>query len=275
MVEIGTSGWPWRASNLAIGTALAAETDGAQAVWFADRIPIAIDRDAWIRSAGPLLPLVPDPTDIADPVVTAAAALLVTRHARVGILGWSPGADPARAARTLASLADLTPDRAVVALAGDGSELRAVAAMLRDVPIELAVYGADAEVAAALGWGWIVPAAPPDEIAKAAGDAGVAGVLGVHLPVVVHDDAEVARRAMSTPLLATLAEAVAPDGMVVGDPDALGEVIDGYVERGVDRIVLDDLLAFGAPEQLELGRAAVRGVVRRARLRHRTPEVGA
>jgi hypothetical protein len=100
-------------------------------------------------------------------------------------------------------------------------------------------------------------------------------MLGVHLPVVVHDDAEVARRAMSTPLLATLAEAVAPDGMVVGDPDALGEVIDGYVERGVDRIVLDDLLAFGAPEQLEAGRAAVRGVVRRARLRHRTPEVGA
>ncbi len=96
--------------------------------------------------------------------------------------------------------------------------------------------------------------------------------VGVHLPVVVHADAAVARRAMTTPLLAALAEAVPADGMVVGDPDRLGAVIDEYVALGVERIVIDDVLAFGAPEQLEAGRAAIRDVVRRARLRHRPDE---
>jgi hypothetical protein len=275
MVEIGTSGWPWRASGIAIGTALAAEADGAHVVWFADRVGLPVTDDDWARGAGPLLPLVPDPDDVADPVVTAAAALLVTRHARVGILGWEPGADPDRAARTLASLADLAPDRAVVALTGDAAALGAVAAALRPAPIELAVHAGPPEVAATLGWGWIAVAMPADEIAKAAGDAGVAGPIGVHLPVVVHADADVARRALAAPLLAPLVDAVPPDGMVVGGPEALAAAIDEYVERGVDRIVLDDLLAFGAPHELEGGRNAVRAGVRNARLRHRSPGAGA
>jgi hypothetical protein len=205
-------------------------------------------------------------------VVTAAAALLVTRTARVGILGWVPDTDSARAVRTLASLADLAPDRVVVALAGDPSASRAIAAAMPALPIELASYGGSPELAAALGWAWIAPATPPDELAKAAGDAGVTGGLGVHLPVIVHADADVARRAADTPLLRALVDAVPADGMVVGDPDRLGAVIDEYVGSGVHRIVMDDLLAFGAPEQLEAGRAAVRDVVRRARLRHRPDE---
>ena len=270
MIEIGTSGWPWRASGIAIGTALAAEADGAHVVWFADGIGLPVASDDWAAGAGPLLPIVPDPTDVADPVVTASAALLVCRHARVGILGWDPGDDPEHATRTLASLADLAPDRAVVALSGTAPGLRAVAAALRDVPIELAVVGGAADVAAALGWGWIAPATPPDELAKAAGDAGVAGTVGVHLPVLIHEDAAIARRALAAPLLAPLVDAVPPDGMVVGDPDRLAAVIDEYVERGVHRIVIDDLLAFGAPDQLEAGRAAVRSVVRSAGLRHRS-----
>ena len=279
MIEIGTSGWPWRASGIAIGTALAADADGAQAVWFADRIPLDLAPEVWAATAGPLLPLVPDPGDVADPVVTASAALLVTRSARVGILGWTPGADPARAARTIASLADLAPDRGVVSLAAEPATQRAVAAALREigegeVPLELVTYGGEPGAAAELGWGWIAPATPPEELAKAAGDAGVTGTLGVHLPVVVHADAEVARRAMATPLLAALADAVPADGMVVGDPDRLGAVIDEYVDRGVERVVLDDVLAFGAPDQLEAGRAAVRDVVRRTRVRHRTDEAG-
>ena len=272
MVEIGTSGWPWRASGIAIGTALAAEADGAHVVWFADRVALPIAADDWASGAGPLLPLVPDPADVADPMVTAAAALLVTRHARVGILGWEPGDDPGRAARTLASLADLAPGRIVVALTGDAPTLRAVAAARRDSPIELAVFGGPADIAATLGWGWIASATPPDELAKAAGDAGVAGTVGVHLPVVVHADAAIAHRAMTAPLLAPLVDAVPLDGMVVGDPDRLAAAIDEYVERGVERIILDDLLAFGAPDQLEAGRAAVRSVVRNVRLRHREGE---
>jgi hypothetical protein len=269
MIEIGMSGWPWRASGIAIGTAIAAEHDGAHVVWFADRIPVAVDAATWATTAGPLLPLVPDPADVADPVVTASAALLVTRSTGVGILGWAPGPDAHRAARTLASLADLAPDRVVVALTGAPATVREVATALGPMPIELATYGGPPEVAAGLGWGWVAPGTPADELAKAAGDAGVAGTLGVHLPVGGHADAEVARRAMTSPLLAALAEAVPEDGMVVGDPDRLGAAIDEYVARGVDRIVLDDVLAFGAPELLAAGRAAVGDAVRRARLRHR------
>ena len=269
MVEIGTSGWPWRASGLAIGAALAAEADGAHAVWFADGLPVAIAPDTWTEGAGPLLPLVPDPADVADPVVTAVAALLVTRRTRVGILGWSPRADVARVARTIASLADLAPDRCVVAVRGAETELRAVGAALADThPIELAVYGGPPEVAAALGWGWIALAESPEGIAKAAGDAGISGPLGVHLPVVVHADAATARGAMDAPLLATIAGMV-PAGVVVGDPEVLGAAVDEYVDHGVGRIVLEDLLPFGAPTELEAGRAAIRTAVRSARLRHR------
>jgi hypothetical protein len=270
MVEIGTTGWPWRASGITIGAALAAETDGAHVVWCSDRVPVATGD--WSERAGALLALVPDPHDVADPVVTASAALLVTRRARVGILGWDPGPDPARAGRTLASLADLAPDRGVVAIAADDTRLRAVAAALASfAPLasELAVYGDDPAAPAALGWGWIAPAMPADDLAKAAGDAGVAGPLGVHLPVVVHADAAVARRAASSSLLAPLTDSLGPDRVVVGDVDTLEAVIDDHVERGITRIVLDDLLAFGAPDELEAARAAVRSAVRSTRLRHR------
>jgi len=269
MVEIGTSGWPWRASGIAIGNALAAEADGAQVVWFSPRPPVGSGSVDWPSEAGPLLAIVPDPDDVADPVVTAAAALLVTRRAGVGVLGWDPGPDRARAARTLATLADLAPDRAVVALDGDADTLRAVAAAVGDAPIELAVLGGPPEAAAALGWGWVVGGLGADELAKAAGDAGVTSRLGAHLRVVVHDDGAVARRAAESPLLTTLAEQIGPDGIVVGDTAALDAAIDDYIARGVDRIVLDDVLAFGAPEELEAGRAAVRTAVRRARVRHR------
>jgi len=271
MVEIGTSGWPWRASGIAIGGALAAEADGAHAVWFADGLPVGVDADRWAAAAGPLLPLVPDPTDVADPVVTAGAALLVTRRIRVGILGWSP-TDPVRAARTLASLADLAPGRATVAVAGTRDVVRGLArAVPEGADIELAGYGGDPAVAAELGWGWIDVAHRGEAIAKAAGDAGVTGPLGVHLPCVVHADAAVARRAVETPLLRDLAVVVAADGLVVGDPAELGEIVDDHVAHGVTRIVLEDLLPFGAPEELQAGRAALRAVVRSARLRHREP----
>jgi len=270
MVEIGTSGWPWRASGIAIGTALAAEADGAQVVWFAPRPPVGTGAVDWPAEAGPLLALVPDPDDVADPVVTAAAALLVTRRAGVGVLGWDPGPDPVRAARTLATLADLAPDRAVVAVSGDAVTTRAIAAAVGDAPIELAVLGGAPEDAAALGWGWIAAGLAADELAKAAGDAGVTARLCVHLRVAVHDDGVVAARAAASPLLTALAGQVGPDGLVVGDVAALDAVIDDYIARGVDRIVLDDVLAFGAPEELEAGRAAVRTAVRRARVRYRS-----
>ena len=126
----------------------------------------------------------PDPDDVADPVVTAAAALLVTRRAGVGDprVGSGPRSGPRRP--DARPLADLAPDRAVVALEGAADTLRAVAAVVGDAPIELAVLGGSPEVAAALGWGWIAPVLGADELAKAAGDAGVTARLGVHLRVV-------------------------------------------------------------------------------------------
>ena len=114
-------------------------------------------------------------------------------------------------------------------------------------PIELAAYGGTPDVAAALGWGWIAAGdAPPTSSPRPPGTPASPRRSGCTCPVVVHADAAVARRAMTTPLLAALAEAAPADGMVVGDPDRLGAVIDEYVALGVERIVLDDVLAFGS-----------------------------
>jgi hypothetical protein len=267
MVEIGTSCWAWRASGIAIGTALAAEADGAHRAWFAERPPLITDAADWARIAGPLLGVVPDPSDVADPVVTASAALLVTRTIGVGIAGWHPGPDPSRAVRTLASLADLAPGRLCATLEGRVDVLRAVASAATELPLELAVSGSDPTLAAELGWSWVAPDLAPDVLAKAAGDAGVMGTVGIRLRVVVHADADVARTAAASPLLAPVTGS--GDGVVVGDAAALDAAIDRYVECGVERIVLDDLLALGAPHELEGGRAALRAVIRGARLRHR------
>ena len=187
----------------------------------------------------------------------------MTRHARVGILGWEPGDDAGRAARTLASLADLAPGRAVVALAGDARTLGAVAAALRPAPIELAVHGGPPEVAAELGWGWIAPAVPADELAKVAGDAGVGGPVGVHLPVVVHEDAEVARRALATPLLAPLVDAVSPTGWWWAVRPARRRSTSTWARRRPDRP--------GRPARVrharqdEAGRNTVRAGIRKTR----------
>ena len=246
MVEIGTSGWPWHASGIAIGTALAAEADGAHVVWLADRIRASTP--SVDRTAGPLLPLVPDPADVADPMVTASVAVLVTRRHAIGDARLDAG-HPSERPRTLASLADLAPDRAVVALAGQPTTLRAVAAGDRTEPIELAVYGGAPDVAAGLGWGWIAPATPPDELAKAAGDAGVTATVGVHLP---RRRARRRRRWRDAPWRRRCwprSPRPSPaDGMVVGDPDRARRR-DRRVRRrsAWTRIVLDNLLAARHP----------------------------
>ena len=270
MVEIGTSAAPFRSSSIAVGAAIAAEAEGAHAIWYSDGSAIDVAQDLWQAQAGLLASVAPDPTDLADPVVNAAAALLVARRLRVGILGWSPGPQLTRAARTVATLADLAPGRAIVACAGTSEEIVGLAAVLRpDLDLELAVYGGAAETAARLGWGWIGIAQSPIAIAKQASDAGVTGTIGVHLPVLVHADPAVARTARDAPLLQALGIEALTDAVVVGTHSTLDAAIDRCVEAGVTRIILENLLPFGAPHELEASRAALRVSIRSARLRHR------
>jgi|GEM_PF-5835197 Luciferase-like monooxygenase. len=270
MVEIGTSGAPFRSSAIAVGAALAAEAEGAHAIWYADGLAVDVAPEQWRAQAGALSAIAPDPTDLADPIVTAAAALLVARRLRVGVLGWNPGPDSTRAARTVATLADLAPGRAVVSCGGTSEEVVGLAGAIRpDLDLELAVYGGAPETAARLGWGWIGIAQSPIAVAKLASDAGVTGTLGVHLPVLIHADAAVAQAALDAPLLRAMGIEALTDAVVVGTHAALDTAIDRYVHAGVTRIILENLLPFGAPQELEASRVALRASMRSARLRHR------
>ena len=221
MVEIGTTGWPWRGVR---------HRDRHRPRRRGRRRPRRLVRrpdrpPGHRRGLGPRRRTAaaarPGPRRRRRPGGhRGRGAARHPRDARVGILGWQPGRrSAARAARTLASLADLAPDRAVVALEGDapvlrGGRRRAAAPRRR---ARRARRPARGRGRARLGLDR-ARRSPPDELAKAAGDAGVTGPVGVHLPVLVHDDAEIARRALHAPLLAPLLDAVPADGMVVGDP---------------------------------------------------------
>ncbi len=261
MVEIGTAGPPFRASTIAVGAALAAETDGAHAIWFPAELTMPVTAEEWRHPGGTAAATVvaPDPSDLADPIVTAAAAVLVARGVRVGVLGWDPGSDLARARRTILTLAELAPGRCVVALDGTVPGAGDLAASCAAEPrIELATVGGDPQVAARGSCGWIAVGADAEVIAKAALDAGVVGRLGVALSVAIHDDVEIAR--------ACLDAASSAEGVVVGDPAALVEALAAYVEAGVTRVVLHNLVPFARPEEIEASQAALRAAIRRARL---------
>ena len=116
MIEIGTLGFPYRVSAIAVGTAMSVESDGSHAVWFPDQLLAAPDRALWQEAAGPLAAVVPDPTDLADPVVAAASALLATRRIRVGVLALELDDDPQPRARAIATLDELAPGRVIAAV---------------------------------------------------------------------------------------------------------------------------------------------------------------
>lgn len=261
-------GTPFRASTIAAGAAMAAEADGAHAIWYPD----GLDRSLVARQeAGEFVAGVAlDPTDVADPVITASIALLVARRVRVGLVGWDPGEDAGRAARAVATLADLAPGRVVLACASSDGFLTKLAETLHpDLDIELSVYGQSPSVAARLGWGWIGSGQSATALAKHAGDAGLVGALGIHLPVFVHEDAEVARRgAAGQPFRQT---EVSGDALVVGTGADLESAIAEYVSLGTTRIVIDNALPYALPEELESSQAVIRAAIRTARLRHREP----
>ena len=259
------TGTPFRAATIAVGAAMAAEADGAHAIWYPDALERALDgrreSDEILASVGL------DPTDVADPLITVSAAVLVARRVRVGILGWDSGVDAARAARAVATFADLAPGRVILACAGADELLTELAETLRpDLDIELAVYGKSPSVAAHLGWGWIGSGLSAASLAKHAGDAGVPGALGIHLPVFVHEDGDVARRGSSGPLHGW--PEINADAVVVGTGADLERAISEYVEVGVTRIVIDNALPEALPEELESSQAVIRSAIRTARLRH-------
>ena len=260
------TGTPFRAATIAAGAAMAAEADGAHAIWYPDGLDrsLVTRREAGEIVAGVAL----DPTDVADPVITASIALLVARRVRVGILGWDPGDDAGRAARAVATLADLAPGRVILACTGADASITGLAEELRsDLDIELSVYGQSPSVAARLGWGWIGSVQSATALAKHAGDAGVVGALGIHLPVFVHEDADVARRGAAGPLVGR-AE-LSGDAVVVGTGTDLEAAIAEYVSLGTTRIVIDNALPYALPEELESSQAVIRSAIRTARLRHR------
>ncbi len=272
MVEIGAAGPPFRATAIAVGAALGAETDGAHAIWFPAEVPVPVSPVAWREHGGAIARVVPDPTDLADPMITAAAAVLIARGVRVGVLGWDPGPDPTRSRRTVLTLADLAPGRCVVALDGDAPGAGELAASCADeTRIELVTVGGHPGVAARGGCGWIAVAASAETIAKAALDAGVVGRLGVALPVAIHPDPAVARACLDGALLAPTGLGELTEGIVVGDPTALVDAVGAYVEAGVTRVVLQNVVPFGRPEELEASQAALRIAIRRARLVFRDP----
>ena len=272
MVEIGVTGTPFRAATNAAGAAMAAEADGAHAIWYPGPGPgVATRPDASQVPVGVGVGL--DATDTADPLITASAALLVARRVRVGILGWDFGGDAERAARAAGTLADLAPGRVMLALAGADASLVALAVALRaDLDLELAVCGPTPGPATRNGWGWISVGCSAESIAKVAGDAGVVGPIGIHLPVFVHQDGDLARRGASRALVEgqeVEGQVVDGDGAVIGTGADLDAAIDAYVGAGVTRIVIDNRLPYAVPEALESSRAVIRASIRIARIRHR------
>ncbi len=264
------TGTPVRAATIAAGAAMAAEADGAHAIWYPDPGPgVGTGPDAPKMPAGDGAGL--DATDTADPLITASAALLVARRVRVGILGWDSGDDPERAARAVATLADLAPGRVVLAVAGADEPLIALAVALRaDLDLEIAVYGTSPGPAARNGWGWIGAGCSAESIAKLAGSASVVGPIGIHLPVFVHHDGDLARRGASSAVVD--GQEVDGDGVVIGTGADLDAAINEYAGAGVTRIVIDNRLPYAIPEALQSSRAVIRASIRTARIRHRETE---
>jgi hypothetical protein len=194
---------------------------------------------------------------------------------RIGVLGWMPGTAVERAAQTIASLADLAPGRAVVACAGPDHVLEGLAKAVRpDLDVELAVYGAQPTVASGLGWSWIAAGIGATALAARACDAGVTESVGIHLRVVAHADGSIARGCVDAPLIRAIGFDPTGDGVVVGTPADIDAAIDEYVKAGVTRIVLENLLPLGAPDQMAGSEAALRDSIRRARLQYRASPAG-
>ncbi len=122
MIEIGTMGFPYRASAIATGTAMLAEAEGVDALWYPDHLMAWHPRALWREAGGVLAEVVTDPHAYADPFVAATVALMATRRPRVGIAVTDTyRRHPATIAQAAATLSELAPGRFVLGLgSGEG-----------------------------------------------------------------------------------------------------------------------------------------------------------
>src|SRR5664279_6196258 len=71
MIEIGTMGFPYRASAIATGAAMLAEAEGVDALWYPDHLMAWHPRALWREAGGVLAEVVDDPHAYSDPFVAA------------------------------------------------------------------------------------------------------------------------------------------------------------------------------------------------------------
>jgi alkanesulfonate monooxygenase SsuD/methylene tetrahydromethanopterin reductase-like flavin-dependent oxidoreductase (luciferase family) len=113
-VEIGLVASPHPVTRITVGAAVEAEAEGCMSLWYPDALAAADVCMPQPGSAG----LRGSAAAIADPFVTASAALLATRRCRVAVLGADiTRCAPERIATAAISMAGLAPGRVVLALA--------------------------------------------------------------------------------------------------------------------------------------------------------------
>ena len=377
MIEIGTMGFPYRASAIATGAAMAAEAEGADALWYPDHLMAWHPRELWREAGGVLAQVVDDPHAYADPFVAATVALMATRRPRVGIAVTDTyRRHPATVAQAAATLAELAPGRFVLGLgSGEGlntaplgiertrpvsrlaEALEIISRLLATdgpvsftgehftldrlpgmagatgVPVDLVLGGhSDAllRLVGRYGTGWlpVLPTTADEYAARlaVAQDAAVdAGrdpdtiLPGLYLYAVIHEDHDVAVKALEGLLLRVQALAANSDlfaraglehplgagfaglrdfipewlpaatvrnaandlpsagarhFVVHGTPADVVAHLQPFVEAGVRRVVLDNLLPLGIPEELEGANRATRAAIRAARLTFRSASEG-
>lgn len=371
MIEIGTMGFPYRASAIATGAAMLAETEGVDALWYPDHLMAWHPRALWREAGGVLAEVVPDPHAYADPFVAATVALMATRRPRVGIAVTDTyRRHPATIAQTAATLSELAPGRFVLGLgSGEGlntaplglertKPVRRLGEALEIItrllgtdgpvsfdgesftidrlpgmaagtpPVEIVLGGhSDAllDLVGRYGTGWL-PVLPTTAehyaqrlaVARTAAERADrdpdAIVPGIYLYAVIHEDHDVAVKALEGLLLRVQAlagnsEVFAQAGLehplgpgfaglrdfipewvetttvrnaandlpaagaqhfvVHGTPAEVVAHLKPFVDVGVRRVVLDNLLPLGIPEELEGANRATRAAIRAARLTYR------
>lgn len=372
MIEIGTMGFPYRASAIATGAAMLAEAEGADALWYPDHLMAWHPRALWREAGGVLAEVVDDPHAYSDPFVAATVALMATRRARVGIAVTDTyRRHPATIAQSAATLGELAPGRFVLGLGSGeglntaplgiertnpvrrlGEALEIVTRLLAtdgpvsfagehftldrlpgmaaaDVPLVDIVLGGHSDglldLVGRYGTGWL-PVLPTtaehyatrlavarDAATRADRDPD-AIVPGLYLYAVIHEDHDVAVKALEGMLLrvqalAANSEVFARAGLehplgpgvaglrdyipewlpaatvrdaandlpvagarhfvVHGTPAEIVAHLQPFVDAGVRRVVLDNLLPLGIPEELEGANRATRAAIRAARLTFR------
>ncbi|MGZ6969692.1 MAG: LLM class flavin-dependent oxidoreductase [Acidimicrobiia bacterium] len=375
MIEIGTMGFPYRASAIATGAAMLAEAEGVDALWYPDHLMAWHPRALWREAGGVLAEVVDDPHAYSDPFVAATVALMATRRPRIGIAVTDTyRRHPATIAQAAATLSELAPGRFVLGL-GSGEGLNTAPLGLERVrpvqrlgealeiitrllgtdgpvsfdgrhftldrlpgmassrtadtpPVEIVLGGhSDAllDLVGRYGTGWlpVLPSTPAHYAARLAvarraaeqsGRDPAEIVPGIYLYAVIHEDHDVAVKALEGMLLriqalagnsalfaqaglehplgpgfaglrdyipewvptATVRDAAndlpvegAQHFVLHGTPGEIVAHLQPFVDAGVRRVVLDNLLPLGIPEELEGANRATRAAIRAARLTFR------